>query len=315
MNKIAIWTPINAKSGFGHFYRMLGLYELLQEQSYPVYYFTNKEYIMLEDVELINLNSTNIDEIINFLTLQEIKILIVDNYELSNETLLTLNKKFKLIYFDAKFTNLKIGTIINFNPYAMQKYKHLHKNTRYFLGLEYMNFRKSITQVKKTTPAQNSVFISIGGSDVSSITYKIIPYLPKEKFYNIVLGRGCTQEYLNRVINQAKKYNLDFKLYHQPNNYFEILKHSEIAIISCSTSSYEMIYFSKPFICINVIDNQNEITNYLSSKGICTLARDKLSKLSDIIKKGVKFDKNLILQKDCNHNLVAYIKELSGNSV
>jgi len=312
MNKIAIWTPINSKSGFGHFYRMLGLYETLKEQNYPIYYFTNKKYLLLEDIDILSFNSNNIDEIITFLIGKNIKILIIDNYEISTETVIKLDKIFKVIYFDAKFNNLEINSVINFNPYAIKKYKTKHKDTKYFLGLEYMNFRKSITKIKIKKPIKNSVFISIGGSDISSSTYILIPYLPKNKLYNIILGKGCSEEYYGSIKKIATKYKLNFTLFYQPSSYFDILNKSELAIISCSTSSYEMIYFSKPFICINVIENQDEITAYLSSKGIFTFKEDTLIKLSAIMNNGVKLNKSLVIKKNSNNKLVTYIKGLSN---
>ena len=57
MNDIAIWTPINSKSGFGHFYRMLGLYEKLLNDKYSPCYFCNDDYIELNGVNILHTKS------------------------------------------------------------------------------------------------------------------------------------------------------------------------------------------------------------------------------------------------------------------
>ncbi|MBE0499651.1 MAG: hypothetical protein IBX43_10530 [Campylobacterales bacterium] len=283
MHDVVIWTPINSKSGFGHFYRMLGLYEKLLEEKQSVTYFTNSDFIELEETDILHIETDSIDKIIEFLQKKSVKMLIIDNYDVSQNEIRELNKYFKIVYFDYKFLDPKVDAIVNFNPYAPEKYKNKHKRTRYFLGLEYMIFRKEIRANNSVDIKKNEIFISIGGSDVEHITYKILPFLPSAMHYNIVLGEGCSKEYYEQVDMKLKLLDLSYCLYRQPKNYFEILRSSEFVIISCSTTAYEAIYFSKPFVCINVIENQDELTNYLDSKNIITLTKDRLEDITDVI--------------------------------
>lgn len=297
MKKIAIWTPINSKSGFGHFYRMLGVYEELVKYHLEVNFFTNEEYLKLENIEPISIQTNNIKEIKDFLIDNSFATLIIDNYKIDEQSILYLKNYFKIVHFDAKFENIEVDIIINFNPYAIEKYQKKHKNTRYFLGLNYMRFRNSILKIDKKNSINNSIFINVGGSDIEEITFKIIPYLKKNEFYNIVLGKGCSKEYFDLVKNILNENMLSFNIYHQPENYFEILLSSQKAIVSCSTTSYELIYFSIPFVCIKIVSNQNEISKYLSYNGVEVIEKDRLFEVSKIFEED-KFNlpKNLIYE-------------------
>lgn len=315
MYNIAIWTPINSKSGFGHFYRMLGLYESLINEDCQVCYFTNQEFLNLEKVEILSIITNDIEKITSYLIIQNIKILILDNYEVDKDKILFLNNNFVLIHFDSKFQNLQIDTIINFNPYSVNRYTLKNKETKYFIGMKYMNFRNSMKQIKKISVKRNSIFLSIGGSDVSNVTYNMIPYLPKDKFYNIILGKGCSLDYYNKVLGLLNSLKLDFELFYHPKDYFKILNKSEKVIISCSTTSYEVIFFNKPFVCINVIDNQNEITDYLKSHGICTLPKEKVNEITTIIESDrFNLPNNMKLLLESSKKLVQYIKKRSNDN-
>lgn len=288
---------------------MLGLYQHLNEDTKRVVYFTNDDFISLENVEILQYKTNDIKEIIPFLQNHGIKVLIVDNYEVSEESINLLNNDFNLIVFDAKFHNYKIDTIINFNPFAVEMYPTKHTTTNYFLGLSYMFYRNSLIKTKKIKEEKNSIFISIGGSDVNDITYKLVPLLSHVFSYHIVLGKGCSTEYYRKVESYLTQEGLNFVLYHQPDNFFQIMAKCQFAITSCSTTIYELVYFEKPFICINVIENQDRLSKYLSEKNINTFTRENLVSLKNIMNK--KLFKSLKLPKNSKkEKLLNYIKGL-----
>jgi len=311
MYDITIWTPINSESGFGHFYRMLGLYEKLLEEKIDVSYFTNDDYIVLNNVNVIHNKTEKIDEIIKFLQNHSIKIIVIDNYDVNQHNIKILNKFFKIIYFDAKFENPETDVIINFNPFSVDKYHKKNPNTEYFLGLEHMIYRKELKDVKDVKVNMNEIFISIGGSDIEHITYKLLTYLSTPMHYNIILGKGCSLEYYHQVATKLKSLGLKYSLYQQPNNYFELLARSEFAIISCSTTVYEVSYFAKAFIAINVVKNQNILEKYLTLHKIDTLPIDKLEQITDIIEnKRFKILRNKNIWKENKYSLFQYIKKV-----
>ena len=284
MFDIAVWTPVSAQSGFGHFYRMLGLYERLLDNGESVTYFTNENYLKIEDANIISCETQNLNEIISFLKKNGVKTIIIDNYEVTSFDVDILSKSFKTVCFDSQFYNNEIDIVMNFNPFALYAYPQRHKGTKYFLGLEYMPFRKKILQARKVEKSASDIFLSIGGSDVNEFTYSIIPYLPKEESYKIVLGKGCSAEYYNKVSDRLQSLGMKYTLYHQPQDFFSILSGCQYAISSCSTIVYELIYFAKPFVCVNVISNQDKLSSFLRKKGILILRRDNLSQIKDIIK-------------------------------
>lgn len=288
---------------------MLGLYQHLKENMQKVVYFTNDDFISLENVEILQYKTNDIKEIIPFLQKCGVKVLIIDNYEVNENSINLLNKDFRLIVFDAKFHNYKVDTIINFNPFSVEMYPNKHTNTNYFLGLSYMFYRKSLIKTKKMKEENNSIFISIGGSDVNEVTYKLVPLLSNGFSYHIVLGKGCSQSYCTKVENHLIQEGLNFVLYHQPDNFFQIMSKCQFAITSCSTTIYELFYFDKPFICINVIENQDRLTEYLSAKNINTFTRENLVSLKEMMNR--ELFKSLKLPKNSeNEKLLNYIKGL-----
>jgi spore coat polysaccharide biosynthesis predicted glycosyltransferase SpsG len=289
---------------------MLGFYQHLKKDAQKVVYFTDDDFIPLESVDILHHASNNINDSITFLQQYGIKVLIVDNYEISEEQIYLLNNNFHLIVFDAGFNNYKIEAIINFNPFSVQMYPQKHAKTNYFLGLEYMFYRDSITNIKKIDEEINSVFICIGGSDVNEITYKLIPLLSHVFSYHIVLGKGCSTKYYKKVKNYLMQKGLNFVLYHQPDDFFHILAKCQFAITSCSTTIYELFYFNKPFICINVIENQDTLTRYLEKQDITIFTRKSVHSLKGVMSKNLF--KRLKLPKNSSRNekLLNYVKDL-----
>ena len=315
MYDFAIWVPINAKSGFGHFYRMLGLYDKLLANKQKITYFTNEKFIKLEQVNVKYLYTVDIELIIEYLKQYLVKTLIIDNYYVTKKQVNLLQNHFKIAYFDAKFTNYAVDVIINYNPYSLTKYNKKNSNTKYFLGLEYMIFRKEILKIKKLNITKNkikTIFISIGGSDIKEITYKILPYLSKNNYYKIILGKGCSKKYYNKVLTKLIHLKLDYKLYNQPNNYFTILSSCKYAISSCSTTIYELIYFNKPFVCINTAKNQDNLSKYLGLGGITILYESNIDKLSDIITYArFSLPKNISIKLNKGLDLVGYLEKIT----
>ncbi|MBL4711035.1 MAG: hypothetical protein JKX75_00785 [Gammaproteobacteria bacterium] len=284
MYEVAIWTPVNKTEGFGHFYRMMGLYEQLLENDISTTYFTNSEYIKLEQVDILQCITVKIKEVIDFLKSSLIKVLIIDNYNITLEDLGYISKYFKVVFFDAKFKNPNVDVIINFNPYAFEHYLTKHDSTMYFLGLEHMYFRKDLMDIQNISIKKDTVFISIGGTDITETTYDLLKYLPDNLIYHIILGKGCSDKYHQRIFQYLEDNNFIFHIYIQPNNYFELMSQCEFAICSCSTTTYELIFLDKQFLCINVISNQNMITSYLNKQGVVTFKKDCLKGIGKIIK-------------------------------
>ena len=315
MYDFAVWVPINSKSGFGHFYRMLGLYNKLSANKQKITYFTNEKFIKLADVNIKHLYTNDIKLIIEYLKKHLIKTLIIDNYWVTKEQINLLKNNFKIAYFDAKFANYAVDIIINYNPYAITKYSKKNNDTKYFLGLKYMIFRQEILQAKKLNITKNkekTIFISIGGADIKGITYKILPYLAKNNAYKIVLGEGCSNKYYEKVLAKLKQLKLNYNLYKQPENYFSILNSCDYAISSCSTTVYELIYFNKPFVCVNTANNQDVLTKYLNLGAITTLDENNINKLSDIMKYA-KFNlpKNITIGLNKGLDLVSHLEKIT----
>lgn len=307
-NKLAIWVPLSHKTGLGHFYRMLGIYEQVPNS----FFFFNTPHLSLKERHKF-IDSEEPGEILLFLQKEGVKTLLIDHYFLPSNIISYIIKKaalysIKTVYFDRTLENRKFNAILNNNPYVSHRdIKVPDGKTKYFLGSEYYIFRKDIKKIKNLKKTKNCVFICFGGSDVRGLTYTVLSFLDRTLSYEIILGKGCDQAYVDKVFYQIKNLNLKVNLHHNPDNYFEIMSKSSFALISSSTVFYECSYYNLPVICIKTAENQNHLINFLKQNEIIVLMRDEeIEKLTDLINKK-SFRMTSISFEEKSQELISYL--------
>ena len=98
----------------------------------------------------------------------------------------------------------------------------------------------------------------MGGSDPSRLTIKTIKKINKKIMNNyrvvIIIGPLFKKKYIKEIIKFSKNL-LNFKIYYDPSNFYEILKQSKIAIINNGNTKYECALLGVPFI---LLSNKNK---------------------------------------------------------
>lgn len=264
-NKIAFWIPNKKNTGLGHYYRNLGYVEQLKDSCF----FVNTEGLTgfsgKGTNKLLSCNSEEPSVIESFLVKSGVKFLIIDNYFLSEEIMNHFSSlgSMRTLLFCRDEYDYGYSLILNSNPFAKLIFKNVDKFERAFLGETYYLFREEIARVKPLAQLENSVFICIGATDHKSIVLELLKVIDKDKKYIIVLGAGCDKSYLSRVSERCEEEKLDFELYHNPDNFFEIMGKCKSAILSSSTIVYEALYLGLSLCCINTSENQNYLVDWL----------------------------------------------------
>lgn len=279
--RFAIWVPILPEHGLGHFYRSYSLYESFEDS----HFFFNKKPSFNVEERHYCIDSEDPEEIYSFLVENNISVLLIDNYFLSEEILsrLSMSEEIKVIYFLKSSTGHSFSVYLNNNPFINEINLLYPENnsTKIFLGSGYYKFRKKICEVNSDIK-RDSEFICFGGSDVKHLSYKVLRNLSAEKQYILVIGAGASKEYVDKVRKEANRLSVNVFIHHDPPNFYELLAQSKTAILSSSTITYEASYLDVQFVCIQTADNQNDLVTYLKKNKIHVLDEiEKIKKLEN----------------------------------
>ena len=253
---IAIFTEAGQKKGLGHFMRCFSLYQSLKKNHCPDFYLDIDNGVNLLEY---NLSYQKISFLNNTELQKEYEIIIIDSYLASIEVYNFLAKKCQILVCFDDFSRLcypKKAIIINASVFAKKTdYKN---NQNSLLGLKYLALRSEIKNFK-TNKKKNKLIIMLGGFDSANLIPNILKNIEKIE---------C-----EKVIISAKKTNisLDYKntrLLMNPKSsiLFNELKDAKVAIVTASTSLYEMNYFGAFTIATSVSFDQEHNLNALKNE-------------------------------------------------
>ena len=205
------------------------------------------------------------------------KQVIVDNYEFTigyQKKFKKLFPKIKLSCFDDEYKEYYCDEIMNHNlGVNINRYKN-PKIVKVISPL----IRDEFKAIKKKRYKKEGIFISLGGSDTSGLTLKILKLLKNKK---INLYITITNQNLKQIKRYAKIHK-NIKLYINQ-DISEGMTKSGFGIITPSVISYEALYMELPFIAIQTADNQKEVVRYLRKKRIKVINAIRYKKISGFI--------------------------------
>lgn len=230
----------------------------------------------------------------NLIEEKDIKLLLVDSYQVTPEYFKALKKKTKVAYLDdinAFFYDVNI--IINYNDYYNEfnyEKEYLGHDVKLWLGCQYTPLRKEFSNVPYKTVKESvtNVMVTTGGADTYKISECVIKTLaniyPEIKFH-IVVGRFFENR---EELNDLKKIYKNIILYENV-NMAELMKKCDVAISAGGTTLYELCACAVPSLCFMVADNQ--------SKCVEIMANEKVMLYLGDIRDGIEiFEKSLLKQ-------------------
>jgi len=286
---IFIRADASKEIGIGHVMRTLALVNEASAEGIDVYYLS---YAMPKSLQkkikkVLHLNKIdNPDEIIDLAKIYKPFAIILDSYNLNKEYEESIknNTNATIVAYEDLDNEHSSDLVINPNIYAKSaKENHLY-------GTKWAILRKEFKQRFHKTNNRFTLAVTLGGSDEKNITYEIIRHLKKWHipfFAHIILG--ATNPHKHKVSTLLKD-TKSFKLHIDPKNFASLLADADLVISASGQTTIDVLYLNKPSLAINVVDNQNKITQELKRKKLAlTLEASKIKKFTRALNRLYRF--------------------------
>ena len=276
MKNILFRANSSSKIGTGHIMRDLVLAEQFKDSN--IIFATQdlpgniNNKILEKKYAIENLNSNNIEELVNIIKARSINMIIIDHYGIDYDFEKTLKETTKVTIFvlDDNYKKHYCDILLNHNPFGdASKYKNLvPKHSEVRCGSKYTLLRNEFLMEKQKgrknirNNNQLNVFIAMGGSDYSNISIQILEVLKEfPRIYANVLTTSA-----NKHLEELEKYvnNKDnIALHINSNSIAKLMNNANFAIVTPSVILNEIVYLGIPFIAIKTADNQNYMYDFI----------------------------------------------------
>ena len=273
----AFRTEKDNEIGSGHFFRSLSLAVELQKQNFKILFLiSNKNGI--EILQKTNIpysvlkGNTEIEHIRDCkLILTNAKKIIIDLPIKFDNYCNQLNSICDVILLD-DLGNKTINSKILINGSIVKKYHYYNlnkKNSRIYLGPEYMMIRKEFFDLREKllnlNKTINKILLIFGGEDDQDIIRKIIPFFYDKKYQiSIIVGRNYAYiEELNDMTLEFSNISINIS----PENIAELFTQQDLVISSSGITSYELATLGIPTIFVPVVEHQEPTAAEFSKKG------------------------------------------------
>ena len=234
------------------------------------------------------LNSNDIKEVIALIKKHSIDMIVLDSYDIDYLFEKELKEKTNILIFvlDDTYEKHDCDILLNHSISAQKKrYSSLvpeHCELR--CGLKYTLIRDEFIREKNKFKIKKSkrktIFIAMGGSDHSNIALKILKAIPNGyKVHMVTTHANKNLKKIKWFINTNKMLNLHINA----NNIAKLINNSDMAIISPSVISHEVLYMGVPFISILTGSDQKDIFQYYRDKKMITMKKFNRRKLFNYI--------------------------------
>lgn len=298
---IYIRADANEIIGTGHVMRCLAIAEKIRSSCESVCFITadkrSVQIINSKAFEVICLDSVwdNLDseteKLIEVIVSRKIEILLIDTYYVTLDYLSKLKKHTKITYIDDlhKFA-YPVELLINYNIYADKiDYFDIYggKNIpKLALGCEYAPLRNEFCGIEKhINRTVKSILVTTGGTDNYNVTGNLIESFKAKKWFcgidfYFVLGR------FNKNIDTLRNTYGQYKNIHFLINISDMdkyMKMCDIAVTAGGTTTYELCACGIPSVMYTLADNQLEIAETVSEKGIIPWMGDVRNNMKECI--------------------------------
>lgn len=283
MKKILIRADGGAGIGMGHIMRMLTLAKQLKKNNEVIFicregkngqYDAGIKKIREEGFQSIIIkNNELVNEIKGVQGKLRADMLLTDSYDVTEEYFDELSRVFsKTAYMDdVNCMRINVDLIINQNMGA----EHIiynsfpNENTKLLLGCKYVLLRDEFKKAEseKIENKEDSLMITVGGSDNDFLTVKIITLLEQlDCRINVVIGNAFSEG----LVSELEKIAADRKniILYKNCIMSEVMKVSTMAVSACGSTLYELGAMGIPTVGIVVADNQEKVALNMDKEGI-----------------------------------------------
>ncbi len=173
--------------------------------------------------------------------------------------------------------NYFVSWILNQNIYAAaEMYQQVAPKTKLLLGTSYIVLRDEflpwISWNRKSSPVTRNVLITLGGSDPSNASERILDALslmaPNTQDLNITLVVGAANPHWLALQSAVKRSRLRVRVLRDVQDIPKLMAWADVAIACAGTTAYELCFMGVPSILFVAADNQVGIAEHLSKLGV-----------------------------------------------
>jgi len=267
------WRKRN-EQGLGHVSRSLILASELKKKGHKVF-FIMKNLPGVEEVEklgfkvfLLKNEENEISETREILRKISNANLIIDKLDLSESYVKSFkNLCRKIVTFDNKGLGALYADLNIYPLYSLPK--EFENKNNFYSGPEFVILKDSFYSSKsrgKISKNARKIIISLGGTDPTKTTLKVIRSLNGLNNINVdvVIGSGFT--FKNQILDEIKNLR-NFRIIENSRDLSKILRKSDIAILSGGITPYEAAFLGTPSIVI--CHNRGEMEHSFKDYGFC----------------------------------------------
>lgn len=242
--------------------------------------------------EKILLESGDIDEFNETIRALNPETVVIDHYGIDyrDEKRIKEATGATLFVLDDTYERHHCDVLLNHNVSADEKkYKDLvPKGCEIKGGSKYTLIRNEFIKEKekkrklKTEKLPYRIFVGMGGSDPQGYNLKIIDQL-KDNNYNLVIVTTSANHKIEELQNRIKGLS-NIELYIDYHNIASLMNNCDMAIVTPSVMINEIVFMRIPFVAIKVIENQNDMYQFLKERGFYTLLNSNIYKLNEYIR-------------------------------
>lgn len=330
MKNVLFITHGSKNIGMGHVMRCVSLANAFRSKEWKVLFFSKyvlgREYIETQQFELLTVSAEKERQEDNFeygnvqelkqewnmlekmLTKQDIDVILVDSYNVSNEYFQALRQYTKcLVYLDdiAAFS-YDVDVILNYNFSAFHMgYENILKKQFLLLGVKYCPLRKEFLQIKQhvTKARIEDVLITTGAADPKNMTCKFLllclKYLPQCRLH-IIVGKAFVYQ---SEIRELQRKNSNISLYENPKRMSEIMLKCDVAVTAGGSTMYELAACGIPMVTFIYADNQRPAVEMLEQEGYIVNLGEYFSVEKNFWLKSMNLFENKKLRETMSGNL------------
>lgn len=282
-----IRTDMNNMIATGHVMRCLAIADEAKEQGEQVTFLLADE----QAVELVEQKGyqtivlhtswydmeSELPQLLQVVEKKRIEKILIDSYLVTEKYLQILTSYVKTIYIDDRnaFIYPVSGLICYANYWKKFNYFDRYKETKLFLGTEYVPLRKVFFQCgnKEIRNKVEELLILSGGTDPYEILKGILEKVNKSEYrcINIICGR-----YYTAYEDMKEEYQAfdNVHIYQDVSDIEKYMKTADLAISAGGSTLYELCACGTPTISFSFVDNQLDNVKQFQEDAIIDYAGD-----------------------------------------
>lgn len=275
--KVYIRVDGNEIIATGHIMRCLSIAEQLRNQDLDVVFLISddsSEAMISEKKFKVNILNTvwnKFDEeiitILNYIKENNVKVLLLDSYCVTEKYLHEISRYTKVVYIDdLKLFPYDVYALIHDDPFSIEdEYQRLYdgyKLPQLLVGGKYVPLREEFMyRPYYVNEDVKRILITTGGTDSLNLTGRLLERLIKEKVmwrieFHVIVGRFNIHKEELKYISTLHN---NIYLHENVSNMSYWMRNCDIAISAGGTTLYELCACGIPTICLSIADNQENI--------------------------------------------------------